>query len=177
VTIARNVESTIFRGPDVDRGKVDVHFADGVVRLRGEVRTPDLISELETRAARVTEVRRVENLLHLSKPPAPTPTDTATRQSETRHSAAPPDDRAVTMGETSEELPAPSSALRTRDLAAAGKDPGPARAGGASEEAHPAERRATGDETAEPEGPDGAELDEDQAYQRSDPGLRDLKGG
>jgi osmotically-inducible protein OsmY len=67
LAIARKVESTIFQGVDVDKGMVDVNVAEGVVRLRGEVRTPDLISELETRSARVSDVRRVENLLGLAK--------------------------------------------------------------------------------------------------------------
>ena len=51
-TIARKIESTIFRGVEVDKGKVDVNVAEGVVWLRGEVGTPDLINELEARAAR-----------------------------------------------------------------------------------------------------------------------------
>lgn len=59
---------------DVDRGQVDVKVAEGVVRLRGEVRTPDLISELEARAVRVPQVRRVENLLHTPTPPPDTAT-------------------------------------------------------------------------------------------------------
>jgi osmotically-inducible protein OsmY len=146
VTIARNVESTIFQGVEIDKGELDVNVADGVVRLRGEVRTPDLISELETRAARVSEVRRVENLLHLPKPPAPSRADAPARQSE-----------------TSEEVPAPPSALRTRDFAAAGTEPGPAPAASASEGADPADGRPAGDETTEQEGPDMAELDKDQA--------------
>jgi osmotically-inducible protein OsmY len=177
VTIARNVESTIFQGVEIDKGELDVNVADGVVRLRGEVRTPDLISELETRAARVSEVRRVENLLHLPKPPAPGRAAAPARQSETSGSAAPTDDRAVSLGETSEQVPAPPSALRTRDFAAAGTEPGPAPAASAGEGADPADGRPAGDETTEQEGPDVAELDKDQADQPSDPGLRDLKGG
>src|SRR5215207_7890692 len=35
VTIARKVESVIFRGQGVAKGKVDVNVADGVVWLRG----------------------------------------------------------------------------------------------------------------------------------------------
>jgi hypothetical protein len=177
VTIARRVQATIFQGVEVDKGKVDVNVADGVVRLCGEVLTPDLISELGTRAARVAEVRRVENLLDLPKRPAPSRTDTPAPQGETRHSAARPDDRPATLGEPSEELPAPPSAVRTRDFAAAGKEPGPAPGGSASEVADPQDESAAGDDTAEQEGPDVAELDKDEAYQPSDTGLRDLKGG
>src|SRR3954463_4154085 len=43
VAIARKVESVIFRGRRVAKGKVDVNVADGVVWLRGEVKTPDLV--------------------------------------------------------------------------------------------------------------------------------------
>jgi hypothetical protein len=39
-----------------------------------------VINELEARAARVTEVRRVENLLHLPEAPAPSRTDTPALQ-------------------------------------------------------------------------------------------------
>ncbi len=71
VTIARKVETTIFRGTNVDKGKVDVNAAEGVVWLRGEVRTPELINELEARAREIPEVKRVENLLHLPGTEAP----------------------------------------------------------------------------------------------------------
>ena len=70
VAITREVESTIFRDLEDERGHVDVKVSEGVVRLRGDVGTPDLIRELEARAARVPQVRRVENLLHT---PAPAP--------------------------------------------------------------------------------------------------------
>jgi hypothetical protein len=72
VTIARKAESVIFRDVEVDKGAVDVNVAEGVLWLRGEVPTTDLINELETRANEVTEVRRVENLLHVPASPAPT---------------------------------------------------------------------------------------------------------
>jgi hypothetical protein len=94
VTIERKVESTIFRGAEVDKGDVDVNVADGVVWLRGEVQTRDLINELTARAARVTEVRRVESLLHLPETPAPTRTETPAQQRETGNSPASPQDRA-----------------------------------------------------------------------------------
>ena len=74
VAIAREVESTIFRDVEVHRGQVDVKVAEGVVRLRGEVRTPDLINELEARAVQVPQVRRVENLLRTPAPPPETAT-------------------------------------------------------------------------------------------------------
>jgi hypothetical protein len=177
LTIARHVESTLFQRVEVDKRKLDVNVDEGVVRLRGEVETPDLISELETLAARVSDVRRVENLLHAPKPPAPSPTDVPAPQAETRGSAAGTDDRAGSLGEPNEELSAPPSGPRTSGFRAAGKEPAPAPAGSASEGADPPEGSPAGDDTAEEAGPDAAELDEDQAYQPSDSGLRDLKGG
>src|SRR5690606_1959662 len=75
-TIARKVESAIFRDRKIAKGKVDVNVADGVVWLRGEVKRPELVTEAEDRARAVPEVREVENLLHLPKTPAPSRTDT-----------------------------------------------------------------------------------------------------
>ncbi len=164
VTIARKVESTIFSGVDVDEGKVDVKVAKGVVRLRGEVRTPDLIRELETRAGRLTEVRRVENLLQLPKPPAPSRSAMPTPQSERSRPATRPDDRAVMVSETSGEVPAPPSALGTRNFAAPGEGHGPTHAGGASGVAESVDESPAGDESVERESPDVPTLDKDQAH-------------
>jgi hypothetical protein len=197
VTVARKVESIIFRGSDVDKGKVDVNVAGGVVSLRGEVRTSDLINELEARAARVTEVRRVENLLHLPETPAPTRTDTPAPRPETSGSVAPAEDGAAMPGETSEHAPAPASGLGTRNFEAGGKAPGPVPAGSAGGAADSAARSPAGDETAgqespdvteldkHPEGdesaaeqdPDVAELGEDPAYLGDRSGVRGLNGG
>ena len=49
-----------------------MNAAAGVVWLRGEARTPEMIKALERQALEVPEVSRVENLLHLPKTPAPT---------------------------------------------------------------------------------------------------------
>jgi len=69
-TITDKVESTLFRDAKVDKGKIDVNTANGVVWLRGEARTPELIKALEAKAREVPEVKDVENLLHLPKTPA-----------------------------------------------------------------------------------------------------------
>jgi BON domain len=105
VTIARKVESIIFRDVDVDKGKVDVNVAERVVWLRGEVQTQELRNELEARAARVTEVRRVENLLHLPETPAPGRTETPAAQPEPAAPIARPEGRPGTPGEAGEGLP------------------------------------------------------------------------
>jgi osmotically-inducible protein OsmY len=89
VAITRKVESVIFRQRGVQKGKIDVNTAEGVVWLRGEAKTPDLIKTLERRTREVPEVKRVENLLHLPKTPAPSRTDTPASQRKTRRTKPP----------------------------------------------------------------------------------------
>jgi BON domain-containing protein len=76
VALARKVETIIFRDDAVPKGKIDVNAADGVVWIRGEAKTPEMINALERECAAIPEVRKVENLLHLPKTPAPTRTVT-----------------------------------------------------------------------------------------------------
>ena len=71
VTLARKVESEIFRDADVPKGQINVNVEDGVVYLRGELEQPDLIEDLETQARKVQGVRGVENLLHAPGQEAP----------------------------------------------------------------------------------------------------------
>src|SRR3954471_6969598 len=70
VTTTRKVETVLFRDESVDKGKISVNTAEGVVWLRGEARTPEKIKELEAKAREIPEVKDVENLLHLPKTPA-----------------------------------------------------------------------------------------------------------
>jgi osmotically-inducible protein OsmY len=72
VTLARKVETEIFRGADVPKGKINVNAESGVVYLRGEIDDPDLIKDLEKAARKVQGVREVENLLHAPGAQAPT---------------------------------------------------------------------------------------------------------
>jgi osmotically-inducible protein OsmY len=72
ITLARKVETELFRPADAPKGSVNVNVENGVVYLRGEVEQLDLIEDLEKRARKVQGVRGVENLLHLPKTPAPT---------------------------------------------------------------------------------------------------------
>ena len=65
ITLARKVETEIFRPADAPKGQVNVQALDGVVELRGQVDAPDVIEDLEQRTRRVTGVRDVRNLLHL----------------------------------------------------------------------------------------------------------------
>jgi hypothetical protein len=71
VTLARKVETEIFRDADSPKGAVDVNVQDGVVQLRGELEPPELIEELVEKARKVDGVRGVENLLHAPGTPAP----------------------------------------------------------------------------------------------------------
>jgi osmotically-inducible protein OsmY len=65
ITLARKVETEIFRPADAPKGQVNVQALDGVVELRGQVDAPQVIEDLEQRTRRVTGVRDVRNLLHL----------------------------------------------------------------------------------------------------------------
>jgi osmotically-inducible protein OsmY len=72
VTLARKVETEIFRDRDVPKGQINVNAQEGVVQLRGQVPTPDMINALIERTRKVQGVREVENLLHLPGTRAPT---------------------------------------------------------------------------------------------------------
>jgi hypothetical protein len=75
VTLARKVESEVFRDAGAPKGKVDVNAASGTVWLRGELESADAIEDLVRRTLRVRGVKRVESLLHTpgSPPPEPSP--------------------------------------------------------------------------------------------------------
>jgi osmotically-inducible protein OsmY len=64
-TLTSKVESEIFRDPNIPKGRVSVNSEQGVVYLRGEVESPDLITQLEAAARKVQGVQDVENLLHV----------------------------------------------------------------------------------------------------------------
>jgi hypothetical protein len=120
VTITRKVETEIFRDDKVKKGKISVNTADGVVWLRGEAKNPEQVKELEARTKAIPEVKRVENLLHLPKTPAP---------NKTRTTKTPQSKRKVTTGRTTSEKqsstapkePAPADLASAR----AGRQPAP----------------------------------------------------
>jgi osmotically-inducible protein OsmY len=72
VTLARKVETEIFRDADIPKGRINVNAENGKVVLRGEVEQPELIKDLEQRTKKVQGVQEVENLLHVPGTPAPT---------------------------------------------------------------------------------------------------------
>jgi osmotically-inducible protein OsmY len=71
VTLARKVETEIFRDAEVPKGQINVNAENGKVVLRGEVGQPEMIRDLEDRARKVQGVQDVENLLHLPGTTAP----------------------------------------------------------------------------------------------------------
>ncbi|MGN6170003.1 MAG: BON domain-containing protein [Solirubrobacteraceae bacterium] len=103
VTLARKVETEIFRGRGAPKATVDVNVVDGVVWLRGEVKRPEQVRRLEQKARSVPEVRGVENLLHVVKTPAPTRADTPKRQQRTRSSTRRPAPRRRAQGRVSDD--------------------------------------------------------------------------
>ena len=71
-TLARKVETEIFRDADVPKGQINVNAENGVVYLRGEVDQPEMIEDLGEKTRNVQGVREVENLLHVPGQEAPT---------------------------------------------------------------------------------------------------------
>jgi osmotically-inducible protein OsmY len=70
-TLARQVESELARLDVTPKEKISVNAADGVVQLRGEADSQQLIDALVQRARAVKGVRDVESLLHVPGAPAP----------------------------------------------------------------------------------------------------------
>ena len=66
VTLARKVETEIFRDADVPKGKINVNAENGKVVLRGEVDSPEMIDDLVSKARKVQGVQDVESLLTAS---------------------------------------------------------------------------------------------------------------
>jgi len=64
VTLARKVETEIFREPEVPKGKINVNAENGKIVLRGEVDSAEMIEELVDKARKVQGVQDVESLLH-----------------------------------------------------------------------------------------------------------------
>jgi osmotically-inducible protein OsmY len=71
VTLARKVETEIFRDAAAPKGDVSVDVQDGVVNLRGMVADEQWIDRLAEAAKKVDGVKGVNNLLHRPGTPAP----------------------------------------------------------------------------------------------------------
>lgn len=63
VTLARKVETEIFRDDDVPKGHINVNAEEGVVFLRGRVAREEQIAQLEREVRAIPGVRGVENRL------------------------------------------------------------------------------------------------------------------
>jgi hypothetical protein len=127
-TITHKVETTLFRDSSVEKGKIDVNTADGVVWLRGEAKTPEQIKALEAKALAIPQVKQVENLLHLPKTPAPK----QTRRTKTTAAAR---KRAPKRTTSERKAPATAKAEPTPKEAAAkgeGRKPAPLGSGNGS---------------------------------------------
>jgi osmotically-inducible protein OsmY len=70
-TLTQRVQSELFRDEGVPKGQINVNAQDGVVQLRGEVPSEDMIGDLVEKTRSVQGVRDVENLLHTPGRPAP----------------------------------------------------------------------------------------------------------
>src|SRR5919198_2432329 len=68
-TLAHKVESILFRDHSVPKGRININAEGGVVYLRGQLDTPELIRAVEARARRIAGVRSVVSLLHLPDTP------------------------------------------------------------------------------------------------------------
>ena len=66
MTLARKVETELFRPADVPKGSISVNVNDGVVELRGELPDPEQIEELGDTAKKIDGVKDVRNLLSTS---------------------------------------------------------------------------------------------------------------
>jgi BON domain len=66
-TLQNQVEADVFGSRRVARSKVQVEVAEGVVWLRGEVKSSSVADEVEARAGAIEGVKRVENLLRVAK--------------------------------------------------------------------------------------------------------------
>jgi osmotically-inducible protein OsmY len=73
VTLARKVESEIFRAADAPKGDVSVDVQAGVANLRGVVADEAWITKLADDAKKVDGIKGVNNLLHRPGTPAPAP--------------------------------------------------------------------------------------------------------
>ncbi len=70
-TLKDKVESELFQDEHEAKGAVSVNAQEGVVQLRGELPSQDLIDALVNRTQKIHGVRSVESLLHTTGTEAP----------------------------------------------------------------------------------------------------------
>jgi hypothetical protein len=71
VTLARKVESELYRRARVPKGHISINAEDGFVFLRGVMDRQEDIERIEEATRQIDGVREVENLIHLPGTPAP----------------------------------------------------------------------------------------------------------
>jgi BON domain-containing protein len=71
LTLRDRVESELFRDPEVPKGNINLDVADGRVTLRGQLRHPEQIRQLQDRVSRLPGVQQVQSFLHLEGTEAP----------------------------------------------------------------------------------------------------------
>jgi osmotically-inducible protein OsmY len=64
VTLARKIESEVFRDAEAPKGSVNINVVDGIAELRGQLSEPAQMEAFADAVAAVDGVRGVENLLH-----------------------------------------------------------------------------------------------------------------
>ncbi len=69
--LTEKVKSEVLGEPDVPKDKINIDVSDGIVALRGEVESRDVMQSLDAKVRAVTGVREVQNLLHLPGEPPP----------------------------------------------------------------------------------------------------------
>ncbi len=70
-TLKDKVESELFRDEHEVKGAINVNAQEGIVQLRGQLPSQDLIDALVDRTQKIQGVREVENLLHTPGTEAP----------------------------------------------------------------------------------------------------------
>jgi hypothetical protein len=70
-TLKNKVETELFRDEHEIKGAININAQEGVVQLRGELPSRDLIDTLVERTKKINGVRDVENLLHTPGTEAP----------------------------------------------------------------------------------------------------------
>ena len=70
-TLKNKVETELYRDEHEIKGAINVNAQEGVVQLRGELPSQDLIDTLVERTKKIHGVREVENLLHTPGTEAP----------------------------------------------------------------------------------------------------------
>jgi hypothetical protein len=71
VTLARKVESELYRRARVPKGHISINAEDACVFLRGVMERQEDIERIEVATRQIDGVREVENLIHLPGTPAP----------------------------------------------------------------------------------------------------------